>query len=45
MANVLVFFLLYFKPIPFLLEDRRSETSSKADNQTSNLLDIGVDLF
>ena len=39
------FLELHFKPVSSPLEDQRYKTSSKADNQISNLLCIGFDLF
>lgn len=36
-------FKLFVEPVSLLLEDKRSETSSKEDNQTSTLLSIAIE--
>lgn len=36
-------FKLFVEPVSLLLEDERSETSSKEDNQTSTLLSIAIE--
>ena len=37
--------LTYFEPVFLLLESHRSETNSKADNPTSTLLSMDLDMF
>lgn len=36
-------FKLFVEPVSLLLEDKRSETSIKEDNQTSTLLSIAIE--